>query len=236
VETIRLEVRGDATFTSRHAGGCQLAARSGPPFGHGPDKDPHRTKGARACASAPRAYRRNAAFSVLPSENFASRGQSSGGRRSRLTLVRLFFAFSRRSLAPRPGVVGRRDGEGGRRASATTAASRARAASLLRNCARCSDAVIVSTPSTRRPLKRSRSRSRWSGERTAEPAASHRSSARESAVFTPCPPGPEERENRQDSSDSGMVIPELTRRPGRWAAGMDPSSSCVPGAPGLDAR
>ena len=46
-----------------------------------------------------------------------------------------------------------------------------------------------------------------------------------SAVFTPCPPGPDDRENRQDSSDSGIVSPESTRRPGRWAAGMDPSSS-----------
>jgi hypothetical protein len=152
--------------------------------------------------------------------------QSRGGRRSRLTSVRRFFALSRRSLAPRLGIVGRRDGEGGRRASATTAASRARAASLLRNWARCSDAAMVSTPSTRRPFRRSRSRSRWSGERTAEPAASQTSSARESAVFTPCPPGPEDRENRQDSSDSGIVIPESTRRPGRWAAGMNPSSSC----------
>ncbi len=156
-------------------------------------------------------------------------GQSWGGRRSCLTSVRRFFAFRRRSLAPRPGVVGRRDGEGGRRASATSAASRARAASLLRNCARCSDAVIVSTPSTRRPLRRSRSRSRWSGERTAEAAASHTSSTRESAVFTPCPPGPEDRENRHDSSESGMVILESTRRPGRWAAGMHPSSSCYRG-------
>jgi hypothetical protein len=51
------------------------------------------------------------------------------------------------------------------------------------------------------------------------------SSARESAVFTPCPPGPDDRENRQDSSDSGIVSPESTRRSGRWAAGMDPSSS-----------
>jgi len=150
--------------------------------------------------------------------------QSWGGRRSRLTSVRRFFALRRRSLAPRPGSVGRRDGAGGRTASATTAASRARAASLLRNWARCSDAAMDSTPSTRRPLSRSSSRSRWTGERTAEPAASHTSSARESAVFTPCPPGPEERENRQDSSDSGIVTPESTRRPGRWEAGMDPSS------------
>lgn len=44
-------------------------------------------------------------------------------------------------------------------------------------------------------------------------------------MFTPCPPGPDDRENRHDSSDSGIVSPEPTRRPGRWAAGMDPSSS-----------
>ena len=144
-----------------------------------------------------------------------------------MTSVRRFFASKRLSLAPRLGLVGRRDGDGGRRASATTAASRARAAFLLRNCARCSDAVIVRTPSTTRLLRRSRSRSRWSGERTGEPATSHTSSARESAVFTPCPPGPDDRENRHDSSDSGIVSPESTRRPGRWAAGMDPSSSCA---------
>jgi hypothetical protein len=147
-------------------------------------------------------------------------GQSSGGWRMRLTSVRRFFAAKRRSLEPRLGLVGRRDGDGGRRASATTAASRARAAFRLRNCARCSDAVIVSTPSTTRLLSRSRSRSLWSGERMAEPAISHTSSALESAVFTPCPPGPDDRENRQDSSDSGIVSPESIRRPGRWAAGM----------------
>jgi hypothetical protein len=149
-----------------------------------------------------------------------------------LTSVRRFFASKRRSLAPRLGRVGRRDGGGGRRASATTAASRARAAFRLRNCSRCSDAAIVRTPSTTRPLRRSSSRSRWSGERTAEPATSHTSSARESAVFTPCPPGPDDRENRQDSSDSGIVSPESTRRPGRWAAGMEPSSSSARNAPG----
>ena len=38
--------------------------------------------------------------------------------------MRRFFASKRRSLAPRLGRVGRRDGDGGRRASATTAASR----------------------------------------------------------------------------------------------------------------
>jgi hypothetical protein len=142
-----------------------------------------------------------------------------------LTSVRRFFASRRRSLAPRDGFVGRRDGDGGRSASETRAARRARAASRLRSCARCSDAVIVSTPSTRRLLRRSRSRSRWSEERTPERATSHTSSARESAVFTPCPPGPDDRENRHDSSDSGIVSRESTRSPGRWAAGMGPSSS-----------
>ena len=156
--------------------------------------------------------------------------QSEGGRRSCLVSVRRCFAFSRRSFAPRLGVVGLRAGEGGRRASATTAASRARAASRLRSCARCSDATIVSTPPTRRPLSRSRTRSRCSGERTADPAASHASSTRESAVFTPCPPGPDDRENRHESSDSGIVTPAATLRPGRWGAGMNPSCSCVDGA------
>ncbi len=153
--------------------------------------------------------------------------QSKGGLRSCLMSVRRCFAFRRRSFAPRLGFVGLRAGEGGRRAAATTVASRARAASLLRSWVRYSDAVIVSTPPTRRPLSRSRSRSRWSGERTAEPAASQTISARESAVFTPCPPGPDDRENRHDSSDSGIVTPESIRSPGRWAAGMNPSSSCL---------
>jgi len=155
----------------------------------------------------------------------ALRAQSRGGRRSRLRSVRRFFASRRRCSAPRLGLVGLRNGAGGRRASATTSASRARAASLLRNCARCSDAVIVSIPSTIRPLARSRSCSRCTGERTEDPATSHTSSTRESAVFTPCPPGPDERENRQESSDSGIVSPASTRRPGRWAAGIPPSSS-----------
>ena len=36
-----------------------------------------------------------------------------------------------------------------------------------------------------------------------------------SAAPQPCPPGPDDRENRQDSSDSGIVTPAVTRRPGR---------------------
>src|SRR5690606_41051091 len=36
------------------------------------------------------------------------------------------------------------------------------------------------------------------------------SSARLSVVFTPCPPGPEEREKRQRSSSSGMTIEPVT--------------------------
>lgn len=35
-------------------------------------------------------------------------------------------------------------------------------------------------------------------------------STRESVVFTACPPGPDERENRQTSSDSGITL-ERTR-------------------------
>ena len=53
------------------------------------------------------------------SKRLPSPAQSCGGRRSRLTSVRCFFAFRRRSLAPRPGFVGRRGGEGGCSASAT---------------------------------------------------------------------------------------------------------------------
>src|SRR5262249_31954995 len=40
-----------------------------------------------------------------------------------------------------------------------------------------------------------------------------RSSTRESAVLTDCPPGPPERENRQVSSPGGIVIDRVTRSP-----------------------
>ena len=41
-------------------------------------------------------------------------------------------------------------------------------------------------------------------------ATSQDSSTRESAVLTPCPPGPDEREKRQLSSASGITIPGRT--------------------------
>jgi hypothetical protein len=37
-------------------------------------------------------------------------------------------------------------------------------------------------------------------------ATSKSNSTRESVVFTPCPPGPDDRENRQTNSDSGITL------------------------------
>ncbi len=87
--------------------------------------------------------------------------QSSRGRRRRLlTSVRRCLAFSRRSFEPRLGFVGRRGGAGGRSASATRATSRSRAASLLRSLRAVLGRGDRQHASTRRPLNRSRSRSR----------------------------------------------------------------------------
>ena len=128
---------------------------------------------------------------------------------------RRFFSAMRRSLAPFDGRVGRRLRAGGAIASATSPASLRSAAVRLRSCDRCSDAVTVRTPSTRRPDRRCKARSRRVGERTGEPARSQDSSTRESVVLTDCPPGPLDRENRQRSSPSGITTDGSTcRSPG----------------------
>lgn len=118
-------------------------------------------------------------------------------------------------------------------AAATTEESRASAASRFRSCERCSEAVIVSTPPTNRPASRSIALAFSPGESKSEPARSQDNSTRESVVFTPCPPGPLEREKRQFSSPSGMSRPgristsamrsplQIAGRGNRWCSRPD---------------
>lgn len=163
-------------------------------------------------------------------------GQISG-RRNRLISPRRFFSAIRRSFAARDGRVGRRWRGGGAIASATRATSRASAACRFRNCDRCSDAVTVRTPSTRRPARRADARSRWTGERAVDSANRHDNSTRVSDVFTDWPPGPLDRENRQESSAAGMTTrPATIRSPGMRShlltarRGCPSCSPTVPGA------
>lgn len=134
----------------------------------------------------------------------------------------------RRRTADRDGRVGRRGAAGGAMAFRTIAISRASAAWRLCNCARCSDAVIMMAPSTRRPTSRSIARCRSVGGSAPVVARFHRSSTRESAVFTDCPPGPLDREKRHINSLRGMVIPSRT------TITMDMSSARIAVGLGVD--
>jgi len=134
-------------------------------------------------------------------------------------------------MARRLGRVGRRLGGGGATAAERISAIRSNAASRLRSCDRCSDAVTVSTPSTRRPARRSNARVRCTGPKALVLATSRLSSTRESAVLTDCPPGPDEWLNLQRSSPSGTTIDRLTRRGPTMPGSMAPAS---PGSASLN--
>jgi hypothetical protein len=135
-------------------------------------------------------------------------------RRSRFTSERRRFRAILRSTAAFVGRVGRRGRGGGAIAVLRTSMSRPSAASRFRNCERCSDATIVMTPSTSRPARRSSARARRVGPNAEELAMSKSNSTRESVVSTPCPPGPDERENRQTNSDSGITLERTRSGPG----------------------
>ena len=138
--------------------------------------------------------------------------QSSSARRRRFVCARRRLPASRRSTEPRVGRVGRRLDGGGAIADARVVAMRSLAASRFCSCDRCSEAVTVSTPSTSRFASRSSARARCTGPSAVVVERSRLSSARESAVLTDCPPGPEERLNRHRSSRSGTRTERLTRR------------------------
>lgn len=57
-------------------------------------------------------------------------------------------------------------------------------------------------------------RDRCSADSDGDRATSRLTEARESLVFTDCPPGPLERENRHSSSDPGIERAPLTCRSG----------------------
>ena len=127
----------------------------------------------------------------------------------RLTSERRCLAASLRSLAERLGLVGRRVLGGGAVAAVSSAVSRLSAASRLRSCDRCSDALTVSTPSVRRPASACSARFRSTGPSARERARSIDTSARLSVVFTDWPPGPDDRENRHDRSSGGITAPRI---------------------------
>lgn len=125
---------------------------------------------------------------------------------------RCTFAARRRRFEPRVGFVARRRAPSGAIPSATRPASLARAISRLRSCERCSEAVTVMTPAMRRRSSRVSSMSRWPSETAVESPTFQKSSTRLSEVLTCCPPGPDERENRQPSSEAGIVSAGDTSR------------------------
>ena len=87
------------------------------------------------------------------------------------------------------------------------------------------------TPAMRRPRSRDSNLSRCSSDRVFEFTMLHDSSTRLSEVLTCCPPGPDERENRQPSSEAGIVNAVDTSRSIREALHVpapDESSSEQP--------
>lgn len=89
---------------------------------------------------------------------------------------------------------------------------RSRAAARFCSCARCSLAVTVSTPSVRRPRSRHSIRYRKCSGTDEERATSKDSSTRLSVVLTPCPPGPDDLENRSLRSRAGITRVRVTAR------------------------
>ena len=65
-------------------------------------------------------------------------------------------------------------------------------------------------PAVSRGPSRCNARSRSRSGMLGDVARSKMSCTRESVVFTPCPPGPDERENRHDSSDRGIITDPRT--------------------------
>ncbi len=138
---------------------------------------------------------------------------SADGRcRCRFVADRCSFAARRPRFDPRVGLVGRRWTAPGARPAVMSSASLPKAISRLRSWERCSEAVTVITPVMRRRPRRMASIVRCPSESAAEPAMFQESSTRLSEVFTCCPPGPDERENRQRSSDAGIVSAGDTSR------------------------
>ncbi len=125
---------------------------------------------------------------------------------------RWLFAARRRRSEPRVGFVARRRGEPGARAALTSLASLSRAISRFRSWERRSETVTVTDPAISRRPSRVISILCCSSESASESATFHVSSTRLSEVLTCWPPGPDDRENRQLSSDAGIVSADDTFR------------------------
>jgi hypothetical protein len=70
----------------------------------------------------------------------------------------------------------------------------------------------VTTPAMRRASRRASSLTRWTSDSAVELPTFQKSSTRLSEVLTCCPPGPDDLENRQPSSDAGIVSAGDTSR------------------------
>ena len=140
----------------------------------------------------------------LDARHSDARHSGEGRRRCCLVADLCTFAARCRWAEPRVGFVGLRTVLGARPAT-TMSVSFARAVSRLRHCERCSEAVTVMTPWTSRLSSRRSKISRWLSVNASDVATFQESSALLSVVLTCCPPGPDERENRQPSSEAGIV-------------------------------
>ena len=153
--------------------------------------------------------------SSLTCSHSGTRHSGEGRRRCCLVAALCTFAARCRCADPRVGFVALRTVLGARPAT-TMSASLVKALSRLRNCERCSEAVTVITPSTSRFSNRRSKISRWLSVNASEVATFQDSSALLSVVLTCCPPGPDERENRQPSSEAGIVrVGEISRSMGQ---------------------
>jgi len=135
---------------------------------------------------------------------------SATGRRPCFVSERRLFASSRRRREPAVGRVGRRTGPAGATAARNRAAIRARAASRFLICCRYSDAVTVNDPSVNRPASRCSAVDNTCSGQPVSWERSTDSSTLESAVFTPWPPGPDEREKFHLIALAGTVSAAVT--------------------------
>ncbi len=118
----------------------------------------------------------------------------------------------RLATEPRVGRVVRRFGGGGAKPSRNSVDTRSRASLRLRDWERWVDTSTVSTVPTSRGLSWVSSRSRCA-EVSGISDTSTLSWTRESVVFTPCPPGPDDRENRSVTASLGTTSPRGTPGP-----------------------
>src|SRR3546814_9520986 len=125
--------------------------------------------------------------------------------------LRLFWASTRRALAARLGLVGRRL-IGRSCALASRSTSRARASARLASCVRKRRAVIKRSPAPVIRLPASVFNRRYTSGSRPRRNTSTRNWHAVATLLTFCPPGPVEARNRSSIASSGIAISAIETR------------------------